>query len=193
MSTPFKKRNISRHLYFILVIIIFILTNIINLCHTMALCSFIYILLAFTANLICELSDKRTTIQLLIICILANAPFLFNINYYINGNKIDGILVSSFISMIITIYCGTYILSKFKSVCTFHLRNLVSLIICSLIDSTCMSLFLLLSPLPTNKIIFIFLYDLSFKFFYSLLFFGFTCSIYLKNIIKIKKHHQINT
>lgn len=167
----------------------FILTNLINLVliisQNIVICSCIYVLLVFTANLMSELSGKRKTIQTLIICILVNTPLLFNINYHINGNKINGILLGSLISIIISIYCGVSLFSKLKSIDNFHIKNLLSLLVCSVVDSITMSVFLLLNTLSINKITFIFICDLIFKFSYSLtMSFCLMCSIYLLHQVK---------
>ena len=185
----FKKNNINNSLYFLPIITMFILTNLINLVliisQNIVICSCIYVLLVFTANLMSELSGKRKTIQTLIICILVNTPLLFNINYHINGNKINGILLGSLISIIISICCGVSLFSKLKSIDNFHIKNLLSLLVCSVVDSITMSVFLLLNTLSINKITFIFICDLIFKFSYSLtMSFCLMCSIYLLHQVK---------
>ncbi len=191
MHSFFKKNNvnnnyINNNLYFVPVIIIFILTNMINVSNKIAVSSIIYVLLAFTANLMSELSGKRKTMQILIICILLNAPLIFNINFYINGNRIDGILLGSFISLIVSIYCSVSLYLKLKSIYNFHVYNLISLFICSIVDTAIMSVFFLLSPLSTNKITSMFIYDLIFKFSYSIaVTVCFMCSIYLLDKVRI--------
>lgn len=159
--------KINNTLYCLVIIALFTFINLINLFHHSRICAFVYVLLALTANFMVELYGKKNTLLTIAICILVNAPLLSNIKYHINGTTIDGILLGSFLSIIISIFCGLSLFSSLKFSYNFHIKNFASLLLCSVIDSTIIAGFLL-SKLPMDKVILIFTYDIAFKFSYSL-------------------------
>ena len=145
----------------------FIFTALLNVSNILTFCSFIYVLVVLTANLMSEIYGKKKTIQAVILCVVINVVLLWNSKYYINNIDISIILFGSLLSVLLSTYCGVNVFLKLKPAYNLHIRSFISLILCSVIDCAIMAGFLL-SKFPAYNVLFIFVQDIMFKFLYSL-------------------------
>ena len=155
------------NLYLLLTAVMFIFTALLNVSNILTFCSFIYVLVVLTANLVSEIYGKKKTIQAVILCVVINVVLLWNSKYYINNIDISIILFGSLLSVLLSTYCGVNVFLKLKPAYNLHIRSFISLILCSVIDCTIMAGFLL-SKFPAYNVLFIFVQDIMFKFLYSL-------------------------
>ena len=155
------------NLYLLLTAVMFIFTALLNVSNILTFCSFIYVLVVLTANLMSEIYGKKKTIQAVILCVVINVVLLWNSKYYINNIDISIILFSSLLSVLLSTYCGVNVFLKLKPAYNLHIRSFISLILCSVIDCAIMAGFLL-SKFPAYNVLFIFVQDIMFKFLYSL-------------------------
>ena len=155
------------NLYLLLTAVMFIFTALLNVSNILTFCSFIYVLVVLTANLMSEIYGKKKTIQAVILCVVINVVLLWNSKYYINNIDISIILFGSLLSVLLSTYCGVNVFLKLKPAYNLHIRSFISLILCSVIDCTIMAGFLL-SKFPAYNVLFIFVQDIMFKFLYSL-------------------------
>ena len=155
------------NLYLLLTAVMFIFTALLNVSNILTFCSFIYVLVVLTANLMSEIYGKKKTIQAVILCVVINVVLLWNSKYYINNIDISIILFGSLLSVLLSTYCGVNVFLKLKPAYNLHIRSFISLILCSVIDCAIMAGFLL-SKFPAYNVLFIFVQDIMFKFLYSL-------------------------
>ena len=155
------------NLYLLLTAVMFIFTALLNVSNILTFCSFIYVLVVLTANLMSEIYGKKKTIQAVILCVVINVVLLWNSKYYINNIDISIILFGSVLSVLLSTYCGVNVFLKLKPAYNLHIRSFISLILCSVIDCAIMAGFLL-SKFPAYNVLFIFVQDIMFKFLYSL-------------------------
>jgi len=178
----------SNNLYFLLITIILIFIALLNVSNALVFCSFIYVMIIFTANSMSEIYGQKKTIKAIILCVIINAALLWKSKFYINNIDISAILFGSLLSVLVSTYCGINIFSRLKPKYDFHLRNFISLILCSIIDCFIMSGFLL-NKFSTNIVLSKFTQDMTFKFLYSIVIsFGVLLAFYaLQQFKNLKK------
>lgn len=157
----------NNKLYYLLSSTLIIFTGLLNLSNKLFVCAFVYVLIALTANIVAEFYGKKKTIYAILAAILINSGLFWNSDYYINNVKVNIILLGSFLSVLVSVYCGINVSLKLKNVYNFHMRNLLSLIFGSIVDCMIMGC-TLLSAFAVDKVAYTFSKDIAFKFSYSL-------------------------
>jgi hypothetical protein len=166
-------RIFNNGIYFAIIAVLFALTGLLNISPKLIVCSGIYVLLALTTNLISESYGKKKALLGLALCILANIILVFE--------NLDLMLMSSFFSVLVSVYFGINLSENLKSKFSFPVRNFIGLAACSVIDSILMSC-TLLTKFSVTKSLSIGLGDLMLKFSYSL-----TASLFVLAIVCLVK------
>jgi uncharacterized PurR-regulated membrane protein YhhQ (DUF165 family) len=147
-------------LYYPLLLVLFGLTTLLNASPKLIVCACVYVTLALTANSIAELYGKKDTLISILLAMLSSLAF--------TAKDVNLLLLGSFCSVLVSTYCGVTLLTKLKTnVSSLHIRNFISLITASAIDSVIMASILLLK-FPAAKCLSIALRDILYKSSYSL-------------------------
>ena len=192
MINYFNTRLANNKFYFLLSTILLSFVVLLNFSNKLSICSFIYVVIALIANIMTEFYGQKKTMYAIAVSASISAALLWNTDYYINNVKFDIMLFGSFLSVIISTYLGTSLSLRLKSVYNFQVRNLTSLVLCSIADCSVMAC-VLASKFSISKVSFIFSKDIVFKFSYSLvLSLCLILAFYLiKQVQKVKNNFNI--
>ena len=159
--------NINTKFYILLVILLGIFTYSLNLFNKISQCSLVFVFLAITANIISELYGRKKALIAVTLSIIVNFCLLWDFNYYVHGCVINGIILVSFVSILLSTYCSTSIFVQLKSTCSLNTRNFAGLMTGAVVDGIVIS-GLLVNILSTSRVLSIFLKEVLFKCAYSL-------------------------
>ncbi len=164
-------KNYSQLNYFFPISAISFLVYSVNMTNKLYKCSLIYILLVILTNITSELYGSKKSQYCLIIGVAASLLLLFNVNYYIHGKVIPGIIIASLFSILFSVYIGIRVFKQLKERYSFVVKNLLVSIICSSIDCITMMCFFI-TKFSVKRVISLSLRDLYFKFSWSLVLSG---------------------
>jgi hypothetical protein len=106
----------------------------------------------------------------LVSAIIINFALLWKIPYYIDGRLVNGLVVASFSSLIISLYFSVSAFARFYSRFGFVVTNGLALIIAAIIDGFVMGLFFTINNNFTySRMLDIFSRELAYKTFYGVL------------------------
>ncbi len=159
--------NINTKFYILLVILLGIFTYSLNLFNKISQCSLVFVFLAITANIISELYGRKKPWIAITLSIIVSFCLLRDFNYYIHGRVINGIILVSFVSILLSIYCSTSIFVQLKSTCSLNTRNFAGLMMGVVVDGIVMSGFFV-NIFSTSRVLSMFLKEVLFKCAYSL-------------------------
>jgi len=115
--------------------------------------------------------------------IIISFALLWKLPYYIDGRIVNGLVVASFSSLMISLYFSTTAFLKLRSRFDFVVANALSLIVAALMDGFVMGLFFAINNnFAYSRILDIFSRELSYKMFY-----GFLASAIIFAVLKIFK------
>lgn len=147
------------------------LTYLLNFCSKIYECALIFTCIILVTNFITILSDRNSSLKQLCLATLVSFIALFKMPYYIDGQIINGLVIASFVSLIISVYWSSLFFEKLRKKYFFLLTNLISIVIAALIDGFIMGLFFLINnKFSLLRIVDIFVKEISYKTFYSLVF-----------------------
>lgn len=155
----------------LLVVSLCTFTYLLNFFNKIYQCSLVFIFMALITNVISELYSKKTAIISLVFSSIASFALLWNFNYYIHGNIINGVVFASLISVLLSVYCSTSVFLHLKSKYSFNNRNFVSLATCAIVDGIVMLGFFI-NKFPLDRVISVFLKEVLFKILYSSAIYG---------------------
>lgn len=159
------------------------LTYLLNCCTAIYQCALIFTIIVITINTTTAICGRFKSLIGLVIAIVISFVLLWKIPYYIDGHIVNGLVLASFLSLMISLYWSTFALKRFYSQFSFVVSNALSLIIAALIDGLIMTLFFVFNNNFTySRILDIFSRELSYKIFY-----GFLASIIIFAAFKIFK------
>ncbi|WP_341748122.1 VUT family protein [Candidatus Tisiphia endosymbiont of Dascillus cervinus] len=159
--------NINTKFYILLVILLGIFTYSLNLFNKISQCSLVFVFLAVTANIISELYGRKKAWIAVTLCIIVSFCLLWDFNYYIHGRVINGIILVSFVSILLSTYCSTSVFVQLKSTCSLNTRNFAGLMMGAVVDGIVMSGFFV-NIFSTSRVLSMFLKEVLFKCAYSL-------------------------
>lgn len=159
--------NINTMFYIILVIVLGIFTYSLNLFNKLSQCSLVFMFLAVTANIISELYGRKKAWIAVTLCIIVSFCLLWEFNYYIHGRVINGIILVSFVSILLSTYCSTSVFVQLKSTCSLNTRNFAGLMMGAVVDGIVMSGFFV-NIFSISRVLSMFLKEVLFKCAYSL-------------------------
>ncbi|XVN42796.1 MAG: VUT family protein [Candidatus Rickettsia vulgarisii] len=127
--------------------------------------------MALITNVISELYSKKTAMISLLFSSIVSFGLLWNFDYYIHGNIVSGVVFTSLVAVLLSLYCSTSVFLHLKSKYSFNNRNFVSLATCAIVDAIVMSEFFI-NKFPLDKVISIFSKKVLFKVLYSSAIYG---------------------
>ena len=161
-----------------------------NYCNKISDCSLIFTCLAFLLNNISERYGKNKAIVSVIIAAVISFTFTYGMEYRIHGELINGLVIGSLLSLLVSSYAGLSILSKLKDKYDYYVRNFISLVVYALIDGLVMALFFF-NIYSTDRVFTIFYKEVGYKCMYSFIGLSifsvvFHCYKAMKNDFKVK-------
>ena len=157
-------------LYIASTLLLCILTYLLNYCTTMYGCALVFTIIAIAVNATTVLYGRFKGLIGLSFAAIISFALLWKLPYYIDGRLVNGLVVASFSSLIISLYFSTSALTRFYSRFGFVIANALSLGIAAIIDGFIMRLFFTINHnFSYARIMDIFNRELSYKILYGLL------------------------
>lgn len=116
-------------------------TYLLNFFNKIVDCSLVFIGLAFTSNIIAALYGKRNATISLLLSVIISFGLLRNVEYYIHGQAIPGVIVASLISVLFSVYLSTRLFLRLQSTYSLNESNAISLMLSAILDGIVMSVF----------------------------------------------------
>lgn len=157
-------------LYIASTLLLCILTYLLNYCTTMYGCALVFTIIAIAVNATTVLYGRFKGLIGLGFAVVISFALLWTLPYYIDGRLVNGLVVASFSSLIVSLYFSSSALTRFYSRFGFVIANALSLAIAAIIDGCVISLFFVINNnFSYARIMDIFSRELSYKMFYGVL------------------------
>lgn len=156
-------------LYFLSIALLCILTYLLNCCTLIYQCGLAFIIIAITMNATTSVYGKSKALRGLAFAIAISFVLLWELPYYIDGKMINGIVVASFTSLMISMYWSVFVFQKLSSKFSAMASNALSFAAGTIIDGLIMGLFFIANNnFSYEKILDIFMKECSYKLTYGL-------------------------
>jgi len=137
--------------------------------YTIYQCAAIFTIIAVTINSTAAFYGKSKTLKGLAFAIAISYAILWRLNYYIDGKIINGLVVASFSSLMISMYCTVSVFQNLSSKLNFMMSNALSISLGAIIDGLIMTIFFVIKKdLSYTRVLDIFAKELSYKMMYLL-------------------------
>ena len=157
-------------LYIASTLLLCILTYLLNYCTTIYGCALVFTIIAIAVNATTVLYGRFKGLIGLGFAVVISFALLWKLPYYIDGRLVNGLVVASFSSLIVSLYFSSSALTRFYSRFGFVIANALSLAIAAIIDGCVISLFFVINNnFSYARIMDIFSRELSYKMFYGVL------------------------
>ena len=161
---------ITNKLYIASILLLLVLTYLLNQCKVIYECALVFTIITITVNTTTVLYGRFKGLIGLSFAAIISFALLWKLPYYIDGGLVNGLVVASFSSLIISLYFSTSALTRFYSRFGFVIANALSLGIAAIIDGFIMRLFFTINNnFSYARIMDIFNRELSYKILYGLL------------------------
>jgi|GEM_PF-1896850 len=168
-------------LYIASTLLLCILTYLLNYCTAIYGCALVFTIIVITVNATTVLYGRFKGLIGLIFAAIISFALLWKLPYYIDGSLVNGLVIASFSSLIVSLYFSSSALTRFYSRFGFVITNALSLGIAAIIDGFIMGLFFVINNnFSYARIMDTFNRELSYKMFYGIL-----ASFLIFTIIKI--------
>ena len=166
MNRILNNQTSSSKFYIPLTFIALICTLMLNFYIKISDCSLVFTFLAISLNVIGELYGNDKAMRSLVLSIFVSLASQWNLKYYIHGELINGLVIASFISVLVSAFIGLNVLSKLRFKYNFYVRSLLSLITYAIVDGAVMGVFFA-NKYYINKVVHIFAQEVAYKSFYG--------------------------
>ena len=157
-------------LYIASTLLLCILTYLLNYCNAIYGCALVFTIIVITVNATTVLYGRFKGLIGLSFAAIISFALLWKLPYYIDGSLVNGLVVASFSSLIISLYFSVSAFARFYSRFGFVIANALSLSIAAIIDGFIMRLFFTINNnFSYTRIMDIFNKELSYKILYGLL------------------------
>lgn len=168
-------------LYIASTLLLCILTYLLNYCTAIYGCALVFTIIVITVNATTVLYGRFKGLIGLSFAAIISFALLWKLPYYIDGSLVNGLVIASFSSLIVSLYFSSSALTRFYSRFGFVITNALSLGIAAIIDGFIMGLFFVINNnFSYARIMDTFNRELSYKMFYGIL-----ASFLIFTIIKI--------
>ncbi len=168
-------------LYITSTLLLCILTYLLNYCTAIYGCALVFTIIVITVNATTVLYGRFKGLIGLSFAAIISFALLWKLPYYIDGSLVNGLVIASFSSLIVSLYFSSSALTRFYSRFGFVITNALSLGIAAIIDGFIMGLFFVINNnFSYARIMDTFNRELSYKMFYGIL-----ASFLIFTIIKI--------
>lgn len=156
-------------LYFFSIALLCILTYLLNCCTLIYQCALVFIIIAITMNATTSVYGKSKALRGLAFTLAISFVLLWELPYYIDGKMVNGIVVASFTSLMISMYWSASVFQTLRSKFNAMTSNALSFAAGTLIDGFIMGLFFIANNnFSYEKILDIFIKECSYKLTYGL-------------------------
>ena len=157
-------------LYIASTLLLCILTYLLNYCTAIYGCALVFTIIAIAVNATTVLYGRFKGLIGLGFAVVISFALLWKLPYYIDGRLVNGLVVASFSSLMVSLYFSVSAFAKFYSRFGFVIANALSLCIAAIIDGFIMRLFFTINNnFSYARIMDIFNRELSYKILYGLL------------------------
>ena len=157
-------------LYITSTLLLCILTYLLNYCTAIYGCALVFTIIAITVNATTVLYGRFKGLIGLSFAAIISFALLWKLPYYIDGSLVNGLVIASFSSLIVSLYFSSSALTRFYSRFGFVITNALSLGIAAIIDGFIMGLFFVINNnFSYARIMDTFNRELSYKILYGLL------------------------
>ncbi len=157
-------------LYIASTLLLCILTYLLNYCTAIYGCALVFTIIAITVNATTVLYGRFKGLIGVGFAVVVSFALLWKLPYYIDGRLVNGLVVASFSSLIVSLYFSSSALTRFYSRFGFVITNALSLGIAAIIDGFIMGLFFVINNnFSYARIMDTFNRELSYKILYGLL------------------------
>ena len=157
-------------LYIASTLLLCILTYLLNYCTAIYGCALVFTIIVITVNATTVLYGRFKGLIGLSFAAIISFALLWKLPYYIDGSLVNGLVVASFSSLMVSLYFSVSAFAKFYSRFGFVVANALSLGIAAIIDGFIMRLFFTINNnFSYARIMDIFNKELSYKILYGLL------------------------
>jgi len=158
----------NNKLYILIIGALCALSYLLNYCLAVYQCAAVFTAIAIIVNTSTSIYDRTKTLQGLATALIISFALLWKLPYSIDGKIINGLVLASFSSVMISFYWSTLIFQKMQENFSFAKSNFLSLVFASILDGFVMGVFFLINNNFTYaRIIEIFAEEVSFKVFYG--------------------------
>ena len=137
-------------------------TLLLNFCNKITCCAVVFTLLALTLNFIALFYGSKKAIIAILLCVSVSYIMLYNRSYYMYGKAINGLIMISLVSILVSSCMGLMLFSKLCFTCSGPVGHSISLLMYAIVDGCIMGIFLI-NKWPTHKVYFIFLKEMACK------------------------------
>ena len=164
-----KKITLNK-LYIASTLLLCILTYLLNYCTAIYWCALVFTIIVITVNATTVLYGRFKGLIGLSFAAIISFALLWKLPYYIDGSLVNGLVIASFSSLIVSLYFSSSALTRFYSRFGFVITNALSLGIAAIIDGFIMGLFFVINNnFSYARIMDTFNRELSYKMFYGIL------------------------
>ena len=157
-------------LYIASTLLLCILTYLLNYCTAIYGCALVFTIIAITVNATTVLYGRFKGLIGVGFAVVVSFALLWKLPYYIDGSLVNGLVIASFSSLIVSLYFSSSALTRFYSRFGFVITNALSLGIAAIIDGFIMGLFFVINNnFSYARIMDTFNRELSYKILYGLL------------------------
>ena len=128
--------------------------------------SLMFTFLALTLNTISAWHGTKKAINSIILSVIISFALMWNLKYYINGELINGLVLASLLSVLVSSYVGLNLVSRLRIKYNSYVSNFISLLAYALVDGVVMSLFFI-NIFSLNRVVSIFTYEVAYKCIYA--------------------------
>ena len=179
----------NNKLYICSIGLLCVLTYLLNYCSAIYQCASVFTVIAIIINASTSIYGRTKTIKGLAIALITSFALLWKLPYYIDGKIINGLVLASFSSVMISLYWSALIFHKMQSNFSFVKSNFFSLSVAAIIDGLVMGIFFVINNNFTYaRIIEIFAKEVSFKVMY-----GFIASVLIAIILNALQTNRNKT
>ena len=159
----------NNKLYICSIGLLCVLTYLLNYCPAIYQCAAVFTVIVIIINASTSIYGRTKTIKGLAIALITSFALLWKLPYYIDGKIINGLVLASFSSVMISLYLSTSVFQKLTSKFSFVKSNFFSLSVAAIIDGLVMGLFFIVNNnFSYLRVLDIFSRELSYKMMYGL-------------------------
>lgn len=163
-------RTTNNKLYFLSVVSLCIFTYLLNYYTAIYQCALVFTAIAIITNIITFIYGKSKALNGLAFAILVSFALLWKLPYYIDGKLVNGLVVASFSSVMVSMYWLASIFQILRCRYSFIASNAISFAVAVLIDGVIMSVFFVINKGFTyERILNIFKKELLYKGMYGVI------------------------
>lgn len=158
----------SQKVYIFSALLLCTLTYLLNYCASIYQCALVFSIIAAVLNVITHVKNKELALKTLAIAVTVSFLLLWRMPYYIDGKLINGLVVASFMSLMISMYWSTIYFKKLCEQVTIGKANFLSLGLAAIIDGMIMGVFFVINNnFSYARILDIFIKEVSYKMLYG--------------------------